>query len=70
MAGDFNAPLRVSKKIGENPLDIGSIEDLHSFLSKANLIDLDLFDCKYAWTNCRFDKDLIMSKLDRVLASE
>lgn len=70
LAGDFNTPLYPSEKIGGNPIDLQSAEDLQSLFTLAELMEVEMSGCKFTWSNRRYGKDLIMSKLDRVMISE
>ncbi len=65
--GDFNTPLYHSENLGGNRDCPESLHDLHDFMGKMDLIDVDLKEKPFTWTNNRKGSDLIQVRLDRLM---
>lgn len=63
--GDFNDISRPQEKFGGRPLSRVKMETFNNFLYKANLIDLGFIGPKFSWTNCRQDRSIIRTRIDR-----
>lgn len=67
VAGDFNYPLYPSEKPSGCEDYSESITELADFISYFDLMDINLSDSKFTWSNRRLGKNLIQVRLDRLL---
>ena len=65
--GDFNIPLFHLEKLGGNRDYPKSLQDLHDFMGRMDLIDVELRGNPFTWTNNRKGNDLIQVRLDRLM---
>ena len=65
--GNFNTPLKDSKKWGGSQTNLDNRLDLMKFIDLHLLHDLDLHGIEYTWMNRRVGKDLIQVRLDYAL---
>ena len=57
--GNFNTPLKETKKMGGSQTNLDNRLDLMDFIDNHLLHDLDLHGIEYTWTNRRVGKDLM-----------
>ena len=67
--GDFNTPLSHFEKMGGNRDSPQSMQDLHEFMRKMDLIDVELRGNPFTWSNNKKGNELIQVRLDRLLVS-
>lgn len=67
LMGDFNTPLQEIDKFGGTQAQLDRKIDLMDFINVNALIDVDLSEASYTWSNRSDGGDLIQVRLDRSL---
>lgn len=61
--------LNPQEKIGGRPPNRIKMKTFNNFLYKANLLDLGFVGPRNTWTNCRQDRSIIRTQIDRAHAN-
>lgn len=69
LMGDFNEIASSNEKFGGRPPNRFKMETFTNFLHKTKLIDLGFSGPKFTWTNCRHDRSLVRTRIDRAHAN-
>ncbi|XP_070014337.1 uncharacterized protein [Nicotiana sylvestris] len=68
VGGDFNEVIRQNEKFGGNPINNSRVDAFAKCLNYCNLLHLGFKGSRYTWTNKRRNGNIIIERLDRILA--